>query len=213
MRNWKSILTRTYIKKFFKWRFWVGIVQRLWFEKNNPGVPWLTQNVVKLLKENVRKTDVYLEFGSGQSTTWFASRVGKIYSVEHDKSWYSIVKNKVGKVSGLVYKLAQTKKDYLSIVDELKDKTVDICLVDGNWRRDCMLVAIPKIKIGGMLILDNAETKLPAYWDSLSMQTSWEARGGHERSKVAKIMKLLKNFVTVSTSEVSQDTIVWIRKA
>jgi hypothetical protein len=45
------------------------------YERFNPEQPWLTRNMIEILENWLKPTDVGLEFGSGRSTTWFARRV------------------------------------------------------------------------------------------------------------------------------------------
>ena len=45
---------------------------------------------------------------------------------------------------------------YIAAIDEHPDHTFDLVLVDGRARHACIERALPKIKIGGYLMLDNA---------------------------------------------------------
>jgi hypothetical protein len=47
-------------------------------------------------------------------------------------------------------------ESYIAAIDEHPDHTFDLVLVDGRARLDCVKRALPKIKIGGYLMLDNA---------------------------------------------------------
>jgi precorrin-6B methylase 2 len=50
-----------------------------------------------------------------------------------------------------------TFKAYASRIDEEADKSLDVVLVDGRVRPSCILHAVPKIKAGGLLVIDNTE--------------------------------------------------------
>ena len=60
------------------------------YERANPGQPWLTPDMIKILDSWLCPADVGLEFGSGRSTSWFAARVKHLTSVEHNPEWYSL---------------------------------------------------------------------------------------------------------------------------
>lgn len=211
--QFRKIVTFDYLKKFFNIIFVFGIIEKLIYESRNPDTPWLTSDAVEFLKYWVKPTDVYLEFGSGQSTGWFLSRVKKTISIEDDPAWYRKIGQKNEKFGKKFnYVLAKSKKEYLDSVKNVPDNSVDICLVDGSYRVDCINKAIPKIKIGGILVLDNAETQLPVSWFSKSFQTHWKNRGQLNKTTTLAVSSILKKWRMVATSDVSQDTVIWVKR-
>lgn len=48
-------------------------------------------------------------------------------------------------------------KKYVKSIDEYPDGYFDLILVDGRARPSCILHSIPKLKSGGLLVVDNAE--------------------------------------------------------
>lgn len=48
-------------------------------------------------------------------------------------------------------------KEYVSVIDQYPDGNFDVVLVDGRARASCLQHSIPKLRSGGLLILDNAE--------------------------------------------------------
>jgi len=70
-------------------------------ERKNPDHPWLTADMVRILETWLKPTDVGLEFGSGRSTIWFANRLKKLTSVEHNKEWYRKVSDMLAKTRGV----------------------------------------------------------------------------------------------------------------
>lgn len=57
------------------------------YQRTHPDAPWLTAHAVSILSTWLKPTDVGFEWGSGRSTVWFAQRVHRLCSVEHDASW------------------------------------------------------------------------------------------------------------------------------
>ncbi len=209
----RKIINKHYIKKRLNFKFIIGIFRKIYLESKNKNKPWLTNDSIKFLSNWIKPDDVILEFGSGQSTIWFAKRTKHVTSIEHNKKWYRItqkyIKNSSTKANLI---LGTNKNKYLKTLKKFSNNSIDICLVDGEWRRDCLLGVFNKIKKGGMIILDNAETYLPILWPSNSFQDSWIERGSPEKIKVSKIMTELKKWRIISTTDVSQDTIMFIKK-
>lgn len=209
----KNIVNKHYLTKRINAKFIIGIIKKLFQESKHPNQPWLTQESNKLLQEWIKPNDIVLEFGSGQSTIWFSNNTKNLTSVEHDRNWYKTTSKKIINSNHKVDLILGTnRKDYLKVLIKFPDNSIDICLVDGEWRRDCILGVFKKIKKGGMIILDNAETYLPVNWPSRSFQDTWVDRGKPEKNKAYKIMAELKKWRIISTSDVSQDTVFFIKK-
>lgn len=209
----RSILNKHYLQKRLNFKFIIGVIQKIYLESKNKNKPWLTNNSLKFISSWIKPDDLVLEFGSGQSTAWFAKITKHLTSIEHDQNWYKTtkknLKNNSSKANVI---LATNKNEYLKILKNIPNASIDICLIDGEWRRDCLLGVFTKIKAGGLIILDNAETYLPVIWPSQSFQDTWEDRGKPEENKVSKIMTELKKWRIISTSDVSQDTVLFIKK-
>jgi hypothetical protein len=145
------------------------------YELTHPNQPWLSADAIGFLACWLRTADCALEFGSGRSTIWFASRIRQLISVEHDAGWYSSVAAslRAANLSQKVTLLHRSEKatgsrdsPYLEVLSAVDEHSLDFCLVDGVSRDLCALRAIPRIKRGGLLIIDNANWYLPS--DSFS---------------------------------------------
>jgi len=169
----------------------------------NDKSPWICFSAVKFLKDIVRKDMRVFEYGSGGSTLFWTFNVQEIVSVEHDTSWYSIMKNQFGEqgVENLRYILAEPADDgafnkknfedpdhyissdpvykgknfeqYAKTIDSYPDDYFDIVVVDGRARPSCIKHGIPKLKKNGWLIIDNSERKY--YFAPFSFdKSSWK---------------------------------------
>jgi hypothetical protein len=151
--------------------------------------PWMCFSAVRFLKEITRKDMRVFEYGSGGSTLFWISRVLELVSVEHDTSWYSIMKKQLDEqpVQNLRYILAEPADDagfggkrfenpddylssdpvykgknfeqYVKSIDSYPDNYFDIVVVDGRARPSCIKHGLPKLKKNGWLIVDNSERK------------------------------------------------------
>jgi hypothetical protein len=156
-------------------------------------LPWLTivaKNYMQHYLRHLNKRDVRIfEYGSGGSSLFFLKHAGMVVSVEHDPTWFEVVRKAVlaksatgwegimvgpeaipaGVEKGLRkdqpldyvsedpnYVQYQWRR-YASSIDRFPDNHFDIVLVDGRARPSCLYHSIPKVKRGGLLVLDNAE--------------------------------------------------------
>ncbi len=69
------------------------------------------------------KNLVLFEFGSGNSTLFFAERVKNVISVEHNKEWYQIVNSTKPSNVRLVQTESDSVDDYLTYFNYLTRKS------------------------------------------------------------------------------------------
>lgn len=142
-------------------------IRRIYFELTNPQLPWLTEESIKLLNQLILKTDVGLEFGSGRSTKWLAAKCRKLFSVENNRLWFEKVSADLTGYSNVEYlfgNINQTDREassYLAVLDSIANDSLDFILNDGRVRDLVAAKSLPKLKEGGVFILDNAERYLP----------------------------------------------------
>lgn len=192
------------------------------FKRRYPDVPWLTEQAVFFLSTWLRSSDVGVEWGSGRSTVWFASKVKHLISIESNKQWYDHVKKIIGekKISNKVElhyipveineMNAPHDHPYVDFLDEISDETLDFVLVDAKLRILCMEKVLPKIKPGGLLILDNSERFIATgvmcnrSVDRLPMDTCINGRW-------EKLLLSLNNWRTIYTTNGVWNTQIWIK--
>jgi hypothetical protein len=148
-------------------------------QRLHPDAPWLTAEATEALDRWLRPEHVGIEWGSGRSTAWFAQRVGRLVSVEHDAGWHATVAAQLvaNGITNVDYRLAPCEperietpewiaamfaSDYVRAVDVFGPRTVDFALVDGMYRSACALAVIPKLRSGALLIVDNVNWFLPS---------------------------------------------------
>lgn len=147
------------------------IVSRLsekWYRRTHAAEPWLTPEAVVFLEGWLKPGDTALEFGAGRSTRWFAKRVHSLTSVEHNPEWYERVKEMIvdeglQNVTLLNKALAGHPSPYVAVADLFADESLNFVLVDGRLRDACANACLPKLKAGGLLVLDNADVYLPSH--------------------------------------------------
>jgi len=188
------------------------------FKLFNPQSPWLSQIAILFFKQYLTKEMVGLEYGSGFSTVFYAERVKKIIAIEHHKEWYNKVKKQLEELNLMnvecVY-IPENKNDwqeklpsfytdypldfndfkyrpeyfdYFEQVKNYPDEYFDFIIVDGRSRVECSLNALPKLKKGGLFILDNSE-----------------------RRRYRPVFEVLKDWPMSNTSTGLTDTTFWVK--
>ena len=136
-----------------------------WFESFKSGepvdadlkpIPWFTYSAIDLLKERLNNNLRLLEFGSGNSTLFFAERTKKIISLEHNKDWHQKVTSKLPENVELIYTSSATDKDYLKPLVENNIK-FDVVIIDGIYRNECIMNSLNHLSESGVIILDDSE--------------------------------------------------------
>jgi predicted O-methyltransferase YrrM len=175
-------------------RFWVrrphllAARARYWvWERLNPDKPWLCPGSVRFCERHLTAGMTGLEFGSGRSTAWFAGRLGRLVSVEHNREWYEKVRADLAAraVANVDYRLvpldhpeAEPERPaydppprYAAVADEFPDGSLDFVVVDGHYRSTCIRRCLAKVRPGGLLLVDDvnlwptrAELPVPADW-------------------------------------------------
>ena len=139
--------------------------------------PWMVPSAVSFISRRIEPHWRVFEFGSGSSTVWYAARAAEIYSLEDDPVWYEIVSGQL-RANGLNncrLKLASLRSfpDYIKAFD---DDAFDLVVVDSNEaktgdRISCLEAARPKVKPGGLLVLDDSDR--PSYQMAPELLRGW----------------------------------------
>lgn len=184
----------------------------------NPNCPWLCITAIEFLKKYLSKDLIGVEFGSGSSTYFFCKRSKFVVSIEHNEVWHKLVKEKLEdkKIENVDYRLLPESTDglikkqpdflekwkidlnsysyrdsyaqYFNGLKEYEDNYFDYILVDGRARPECLFTSVPKLKSGGMMILDNSE-----------------------RDRYSIIFEKLKSWKTYTCTSGLWDTTFWIK--
>lgn len=142
------------------------------YRSKNPDLPWLAPAANEFLSGYLKPSDTMLEFGSGRSTLWFCSKVAHITSVEHDPVWYEKISNllKDRQIKNVTYLLHPKQEisipaantSYVNAARTIAPQSLDVVLVDGTYRAQCVLVSLPLLKPGSLLVIDNVNRYLPS---------------------------------------------------
>lgn len=134
------------------------------WEKSSPIVDmWVTLEAKAWIEAWLKPSHEGIEYGAGCSTAYLGQRVKHLTSIEHKLGWYRLIwkllrENNVRNVQ-LIYEPEKT--EYLEPLKWYKEQSLDFAFIDAwHWARaNCAIMAWPRLKSGGILILDNAEIK------------------------------------------------------
>ncbi len=114
--------------------------------------PWLPKQTLDWLNEFLNKPRIIFEYGSGNSTIYLDKRA-KLISIEHDERWYKKIKTNLKSTE---YHLVHPK-EYPEFITKYPKNHFDLIIIDGLQREECMKFALPHIKKGGYLLLDDSQ--------------------------------------------------------
>ncbi len=123
------------------------------------ALPWVTYSFIDFIKERINKTQNIFEYGSGNSTIFYAERAGSVTSVEHDKNWFDRVKNTSPSNAEMIYCELQRDGEYAKKAS-LLNKKFDIIIVDGRDRVRCCKYSLDALSASGVIVLDDSEREV-----------------------------------------------------
>ena len=130
-------------------------------DRDGNPIPWVTYSFIDFIKDRLGKQHTVFEFGSGNSTFFYAKYAGVVVSVEHDKEWYDKIEKSEDKPenSELIYTELVRGGDYCQMPIKLEEK-FDIIIVDGRDRVNCCKQAVEALSPGGVVVLDDSEREV-----------------------------------------------------
>ncbi|MVN92420.1 FkbM family methyltransferase [Mucilaginibacter aquatilis] len=133
-------------------------------ERGNP-IPWVTYSFIDFIKDRLKPEHAVFEFGSGNSTIFYAQRTGIVVSVEHDKEWFDKITSTKPDNAEMIFCELQRDGDYCRMPVKLGEE-FDIIIVDGRDRVNCCIQAVEALSANGVIVLDDSER--PGYRDGIN---------------------------------------------
>ena len=142
------------------------------------GVPWWTFDAIDVVDDFLRTRPQarVLEWGSGASTLWLASRVAEVASIEHDVAWggrmarelsardldtvHLLVVEPRRRPGGITSaKPGFEGLDFTAYADAIDrvDGEFDLVVIDGRAREACLVRALDRLAEGGLIVFDNVD--------------------------------------------------------
>jgi len=158
------------MKKHWTIRYIYNRIKNYFFEKRHKNLPWINPEAINIFEQLLLpSSDIGIEFGSGNSTVWYAKKVKKLISIEDNKGWFNNVNEQLKRqgINNVEYLFKSSsyiedskESEYFNFIEIQLDDSLDFVVVDGNFRDIIALSAIKKIKRGGIIFLDDSQRYL-----------------------------------------------------
>jgi hypothetical protein len=117
-------------------------------------LPWYTYPAIEYLRQLDFSRCSVFEYGSGNSSRFWAEHARSVASVESDPQWYRFSSSDLP--ANLEVVLRTGCKEYVQAIP--RDGTrFDVIVIDGMYRYDCAVESVHRIREGGMILLDNSD--------------------------------------------------------
>lgn len=123
-------------------------------DRGGDALPWYTYPAIEYLCNLDFGDKAVFEFGSGNSSAFWAKRARRVVSVEHDRAWHEQVSRRLA--PNQVLHLREGRDAYLGALAETGE-SFDVIVIDGNHRSECARRVRERLAAGGMVVLDNAD--------------------------------------------------------
>src|SRR5579872_1232732 len=122
----------------------------------NP-LPWYTYPAIEFVRQLDFSDRTVFEYGSGMSTLFWAGKAKSVVSVEDDEHWCATLKSMLPPNAELIH-----EPDLSRFPDTITARgPFDVIVVDGpargRTRLKCCHAAVPRLREGGLIILDNSD--------------------------------------------------------
>lgn len=137
-----------------------GLREAGWFESHRRQrpvdaelrpLPWYTYACTRFLDGRLHEGLRVFEFGAGNSTLWYAARVGEVISVECDRRWAT----EAAAAENVTIVEPRVAGDYANEI--LRHGLFHLVAIDGVERQACARAALGALHPDGVLLWDNAE--------------------------------------------------------
>jgi hypothetical protein len=121
-------------------------------------IPWVTYSFIDFIKLRLTKDLSIFEYGSGNSTLFYAKNTRRVVSVEHDDAWFRKIVNQKADNAEMIFCKLDLTGEYSRKAASLDEK-FDIIIVDGRDRVNCCKHSVNGLSDKGVIVLDDSERK------------------------------------------------------
>lgn len=136
--------------------WFTGFDQKSPVDGSGNPIPWVTYSFIDFIKGRLNQHLTVFEFGSGNSTLFYAKYAGVVVSVEHDREWYDKIIGTKPENAEIIFCELIADGDYCRMPLKVEE-TFDIIIVDGRDRVNCCKQAVSAVSENGVIVLDDSE--------------------------------------------------------
>ncbi len=130
--------------------------QKAAVDNSGAALPWVTYSFIDFIKPRLKPDMELFEYGSGNSTWFYAARVKKVISIEHDSHWYEKVKTNNPSNAEMIFTSLDINGQYAKMA-VTRQQPFHLIIVDGRDRVHCCIHAVEALTADGVLVLDDSE--------------------------------------------------------
>lgn len=131
-----------------------SFVSRSAVDRNNAPIPWFTYPAIEYLKQFDFSDKRVFEYGSGNSSLFWANRARDVVAVESNPDWFAYMSNV--HPGNLKLALETSMERYVSSITR-EGTMFDLIVIDGQWRNACLRISPEFLVNTGMIIVDNSD--------------------------------------------------------
>ncbi|MEM1226489.1 MAG: FkbM family methyltransferase [Planctomycetota bacterium] len=124
--------------------------------RDGQPIPWMNYNVVEFFDERLTDQLSVFEFGSGYSTSFFASRCRDVLAVEHDMTWQQQVQQMLPANASVMHCDSTPDGSYCRAASQQR-ASFHVVIVDGRDRVNCVRHSLRAMAADGVLVLDDSD--------------------------------------------------------
>lgn len=154
-----AVRKNRYVRRYYRARQvlrqigWFDSFEALPVDGEGNPLPWITYPASFLLAERVPSEARVFEYGSGQSTRWWASRVAQVTSCEHDAEWAARIAADLPSNALLLHR--PRGDSYINAVTD--GGPYEVIVIDGRDRVACARSAMTALAPDGVIVWDNTD--------------------------------------------------------
>lgn len=164
---------------------------RSWHRERNAATlglrsPWWPYRAIEWMAGALPAGARVFEYGGGGSTLWLEDRGAVVTVAEHDEAWYEQLAGQIAPQTQLLFRPAMESgtitsvaargyyDGYVAAIEDQRSDSLDLVIVDGRARVECVRRALPKVRPGGLLLLD--DTDRDRYTPAAQLLRTWDRR-------------------------------------
>ncbi|MGH1579013.1 O-methyltransferase [Planktotalea sp.] len=134
------------------------LYHKIFFNKGKRRAsPWWPTRVIPKVEAFLKPSHDVIEYGSGSSTIWLARRARSVVSMEENQTWLEMTRARISR-EGIENAQIHWGEGPSYYTPPKETGPFDLAIVDGAYRWKCIETVLPKMKPGGMIYLDNADS-------------------------------------------------------
>ena len=129
--------------------------EKVCVDRDGNPIPWYTYPAIEYISQFDYSAKKVFEFGTGNSSMYWAKRAKKVISIEDKPEWYEKFAAEFAAPNWQM-RYCDEKQGYEDTILADGEK-YDVIIIDGKRRAECAANAVKALATGGMIILDDSD--------------------------------------------------------